>query len=122
MLHKHSNNLNVVHNDVPVSMNSILFPGVLGWLCPCVLQCMVSSKAGECCCVGFMCPIALRTKIRTRHNIAVSDGSFVSSNGLACQSAWVYETGSFRQSSLELTELCSMQPIQKRLSFANLKL
>ncbi|CAB3999338.1 Hypothetical predicted protein [Paramuricea clavata] len=45
---------------------------LLGWCCPCILQCMVSSKAGECCCVAALCPIALRTKIRTRHNIVGS--------------------------------------------------
>jgi hypothetical protein len=81
----------------------LLILGLLGLCCPCILQCTVSSNAGECCCVAAMCPIALRTKIRMRHNIAVSDGSFLSSSslvplgGLKCkiclasqhQSAWV---------------------------------
>ncbi|XP_028406683.1 placenta-specific gene 8 protein-like [Dendronephthya gigantea] len=43
-------------------------------LCSCmcglpIIECQVSGAAGECCCVGIYCPIALRTKIRTRHNI-----------------------------------------------------
>ncbi|CAB4008716.1 Hypothetical predicted protein [Paramuricea clavata] len=45
---------------------------LLGLCCPCILLCTVSSNAGECCCVAALCPIALRTKIRTRHNIAGS--------------------------------------------------
>ncbi|CAB3988130.1 Hypothetical predicted protein [Paramuricea clavata] len=43
-------------------------------LCSCLcclpfIECQVSGSAGECCCVGFCCPTALRTKIRARHNI-----------------------------------------------------
>ncbi|XP_046855580.1 cornifelin homolog B-like [Xenia sp. Carnegie-2017] len=45
---------------------------LLGLFCPLIHSCVVSGKAGECCCVGCCCPIALRTKIRTRHNIAGS--------------------------------------------------
>ncbi|XP_046855585.1 cornifelin homolog A-like [Xenia sp. Carnegie-2017] len=40
--------------------------------CPLIHSCVVSGKAGECCCVACCCPIALRTKIRIRHNIAGS--------------------------------------------------
>ncbi|XP_028406689.1 placenta-specific gene 8 protein-like [Dendronephthya gigantea] len=43
---------------------SCLFPGCHA--------CYVSSVAGECFCIGVLCPIALRTKIRMRHNIAGS--------------------------------------------------
>ncbi|XP_028406690.1 cornifelin homolog A-like [Dendronephthya gigantea] len=45
---------------------------LFGFFCPCIHECNLSSAAGECCCVARCCPIALRTKIRTKHNIAGS--------------------------------------------------
>ena len=51
--------------------------GLLGLCCPLIHECIVSSNAGECCCVATLCPIALRTKIRTRHNIAVKSASTI---------------------------------------------
>ncbi|XP_046855593.1 placenta-specific gene 8 protein-like [Xenia sp. Carnegie-2017] len=45
---------------------------LIGFLCPYIHWCIVSSKAGECCCAGCCCPVGLRAKIRTRHNIAGS--------------------------------------------------
>ena len=51
--------------------------------CPCI-QYHAASSAGECCCVGTCCPIALRTKIRTKHNI---QGSIVDD---WCALTWCY--------------------------------
>lgn len=42
---------------------------LIGLCCPFFLPCVVSVKAGECCCVGWMCPVALRATIRERYNI-----------------------------------------------------
>ena len=69
-------------NDIisaPVALlsciKSCFILGLLGFFCPLIHECILSSDAGECCCVASCCPVALRTKIRTRHNIAVKSGN-----------------------------------------------
>ncbi|CAB3988131.1 Hypothetical predicted protein [Paramuricea clavata] len=84
----HNTNTTVVIQQQPAAM---VVQGPRGWstgmcacfdecgvclvgLCSCLfclpfIECQVSGAARECCCVGICCPIALRTKIRTRHNI-----------------------------------------------------
>ncbi len=41
-----------------------------------ILDCIMSCAAGECCLEAGLCPCTFRTKIRTRFNIAVCDGSY----------------------------------------------
>ncbi|XP_046855587.1 cornifelin homolog [Xenia sp. Carnegie-2017] len=59
---------------------------LLGCFCPVIHRIIVSGKAGECCCVALMCPVALRTKIRTKHNIkgSIWEDNCVLSNWGAC--------------------------------------